>query len=330
MTDIILDPNAKPTSQAKSDDAKPALDLGPQAAPAPAAAPAADVIKDTDTAGFSKDVIEASAQAPVIVDFWAPWCGPCKTLGPMLEKLVKRAGGLVRMVKINVDENQGLASQLRVQSVPTVFAFKDGRPIDGFAGALPESQIQKFIEKLLGDAKPPIEAALEDAEAALKAGDGIGAEELYTAILAQDPTLITAFAGVLRAIAVQGDFARAQEMVASLNAKTRAASEVQQALSALELAEQSAGADQEGLADLQQAVQNNPKNLDARFELAQAQFAAGQAEAAIDQLLEVVRIDKTWNEEAGRKQLIKIFDTLGPTDPLTVESRKRLSSVLFS
>lgn len=330
MSDIILDPNAAVNAGETDQSPKPALDLGPQAAPAPLQSTPADLIKDTDTNGFSADVIEVSAQVPVIVDFWAPWCGPCKTLGPLLEKLVKRAGGLVKMVKINVDENQPLAQQLRVQSVPTVFAFKDGRPVDAFAGALPESQIQTFIEKLIGDAKPPIEAAIEAGQAALKSGDALAAEELYTSVLSQDPTIVPAFAGIIRAIAAQGDFARAREMLSRLDAKTLAHSDVQQAMSALDLAEQSAATDSGDLGMLQTKVDAHPKDLEARFELAQAQFAAQQTEASIDNLLEIVRIDRTWNDQAGRKQLIKVFDTLGATDPITVEARKRLSAVLFS
>ncbi len=333
MSDIILDPNQDASAGQNQGDS-PALELVPetqtvQAQAAPAVDPA-EIIKDSDTQGFALDVMEASMHVPVIVDFWAPWCGPCKTLGPMLEKLVKRAGGLVKMVKINVDENQGLAAQLRVQSVPTVFAFKDGRPVDAFSGALPESQIQTFIDKLIGDAKPPMEAAMEAAHDALKSGDARQAEDMFTAVLAQDPTMIPAFAGIIRAIAAQGDFARAHDMLASLDAKTLAASDIQQAVSALELAEEGAGANTNGLDELQRQVDAKPKDLETRFSLAQAQFSAGDAEKAIDNLLEIVRVDRAWNDEAGRKQLIKIFDTLGPTDPLTVDARKRLSSVLFS
>ncbi|HEY9078559.1 thioredoxin [Magnetovibrio sp.] len=327
MNDIILDPNHSP----RTSQDKPKLDLGPAPAHQTGAPSSMESpIKDSDTKHFVQDVIDVSMQTPVIVDFWAPWCGPCKTLGPMLEKLVKRAGGLVKMVKINVDDNQGLAGQLRVQSVPTVFAFKDGRPVDAFAGALPESQIQSFIDKLIGDAKPPIEAAMEQALAALKTGDAVAAEQLYTSVLAQDPTFVPAFAGIIRAIAAQGSFERAREMLNSLDAKTLSSSDVQQAISALELAEEGAHADQSQVGELQAAVDRKPKDLEARFALAQALFTHGQHDDAINNLLELVRIDRNWNDQAGRKQLIKIFDTLGPTDPLTVDARKRLSAILFS
>lgn len=311
MSNLILDPSSAAASS-------------PQR-PAPA-----DLIKDSDTDSFVQDVIDVSMQIPVIVDFWAPWCGPCKTLGPMLEKLVKRAGGLIKMVKVNVDDNKSLAAQLRVQSVPTVFAFKDGRPVDAFAGALSETQIQAFLDKLIGDAKPPLEAALEQAQEALKIGDGLAAEKIYTAILGEDPTLIPAFAGVIRAIAVQGDFARAREMLSRLDAPTLANSQVMQAISALELAEEAAASSNTDLTQLQTKVDQQPKDMEARFALAQALFGAGDTEAAISNLLEIVRVNRTWNDDAGRKQLIKIFDTLGPTDPITVDARKRLSAVLFS
>ncbi len=326
MNDIIIDPN----QSAQSAEDAPALDLGPNQAQAQVPSAATDVIKESDTDHFVQDVIEMSQQIPVIVDFWAPWCGPCKTLGPMLEKLVKRAGGLIKMVKINVDDNQGLAGQLRVQSVPTVFAFKEGRPVDAFAGALPESQIQAFIDKLIGDAKPPIEAAMEQAHAALKAGDAVAAENMFTSVLAQDTSFVPAFAGIVRAIAAQGEFERAREMLASLDAKTLANSEVQQAVSALDLAEEGSGADPSHTQELQAAVDRKPKDPEARFALAQALFTLGQHDAAVENLLELVRIDREWNKQAGRKQLIKIFDTLGPTDPLTIDARKRLSAVLFS
>lgn len=332
MSDIILGPNASPNASDPAQADTPALDMGPEAAPPPTLTPmmAGDMIMDVDTPAFVAEVIEASAQIPVIVYFSAPWCEPCKTLGPLMEKMVKRAGGLVKMAKVNVDNNKELAGQLRVQSVPTVFAFKDGRPLDAFAGAVPESKIKSFIEKLIGDAKPPMDAALEAAQEALKAGDGIQAEDIYMQVLSQDPTIVPAFAGIIRAIALQGDFDRAREMLGGLDAKTLATSDVQQAISALELAEQGAGTDQGEIAELQAKVDKKPKDLQARLELAQAQFAAQHVEAAIDNLLDIVAQDRGWNDEAGRKQLIKIFDTLGPTDPVTVEARKRLSAVLFS
>ncbi len=309
-----------------------AIILDPSSTPAglPQQPTAADLIKDTDTNSFVQDVIDVSMHTPVIVDFWAPWCGPCKTLGPMLEKLVKRAGGLIKMVKVSIDDNKNLGAQLRVQSVPTVYAFKDGRPVDVFSGALPESQIQAFLDKLIGDAKPPIEAALEQAQEALKCGDFVAAEDIYTAILAQDSTLISAFAGIIRAAAGQGDFARAREMLGRADAKTLANSLVEQALSALELAEEGVSAATTDVTALQSKVDQNPKDMDSRFTLAQALFAAGDAEAAINNLLEIVRVNRAWNDDSGRKQLIKIFDTLGPADPITVDARKRLSTVLFS
>lgn len=327
MSDIIFDPNQAP---AQSGDT-PAIDLGPgQQQAAGATAAAADVIKDSDTNAFMADVIEASQTVPVIVDFWAPWCGPCKTLGPMLEKLVIRAGGLVRMVKINVDENQGLAAQLRVQSVPTVFAFKNGQPVDAFAGAQPEQQIKSFIERLIGDAKPPLDEAMEQAQALLADDDAAQAEDIFSAILEQDSAFVPALAGLIRAIAAQGDFARALDIVAALDAKTRANADIEQAVSALELAQQSAGADTSALDALQAKVETNPKDLDARLELALGLVATHKYEGAIDHLLEIVRIDRAWNDEAGRKQLLKVFDTLGPTDPRTQDARRRLSAVLFS
>lgn len=327
MSDILFDPPKGGGNQG------PTIDLGPSAAPAEQAhdAPAsADVIKDSDTDHFMADVIETSQTVPVVVDFWAPWCGPCKTLGPLLEKLVKRAGGLVKMVKINVDENQALAQQLRVQSVPTVFAFKGGQPVDAFAGAQPEKQLQSFIDRLVGDAKPPIEQAMEQAHEQLDSDQAAEAEATYSAILGQDATYVPALAGLIRAIAAQGDFERARDIVEALDAKTRATADVEQAVSALKLAEQSATADTGHLDDMAKAVEAHPKDLDKRLEYANALVAARRFEDAIDQLLTIVAQDRAWNDEAGRKHLIQIFDTLGPTDPVTQDARRRLSAVLFS
>ncbi|MEK9725332.1 MAG: thioredoxin, partial [Rhodospirillaceae bacterium] len=309
------------------------LDMGPggPAGPAAAAPPPAGggaVIKDSDTSNFMKDVIEASMQVPVIVDFWAPWCGPCKQLGPMLEKAVTQAGGLVRLVKVNVDENQELAAQLRVQSIPAVFAFQNGRPVDGFAGALPESQIKSFIDRLLGGAKPPLEQALEAAAEMLDAGQAEDALALYSQIQAEAPDSAAAIAGILRAHLALGNHESVDEIVAALPADLKTKSEVAAALSAVELAQAAETAGD--VAPLRERVDAEPKNPEARYDLAIALIAGNQHEAAINELLELVRINRAWNEEAGRVQLIKVFDTLGPTHPLTVAGRKRLSSVLFS
>ncbi len=300
-------------------------------APPPAAAVArgnGDLVKDGTTATFMADVIEASMQVPVIVDFWAPWCGPCKQLSPALEKAVRQAGGLVRMVKINVDENQDLAAQMNVRSVPSVFGFRQGRPVDGFAGAVPESQVKSFIERLTGGAKPPIEEALEMAREALDAGDPAGASQVFAQILAQDPAHPGAVAGMIRCMVAIGDLKEARQAVGRLPAELIANSEVAAAVSALDLAEQAGGAGDVGA--FKARLEANPKDHQARLDLAMALYAGGQAEAAIEELLELIRRDRTWNEDAGRKQLVKLFDALGPVHPLTVAGRRRLSSILFS
>lgn len=326
MSNIVIDPNQPPAPQQDT----PPLDLGPASTGPASTAPMGDVVLDSDTDHFMADVIEASQSVAVIVDFWSPRSEACRALMPILETLVKRAGGLVRLVKIQAEQNPGLAQQLRVQSVPTVFAFKDGRPVDAFAGMQSESQLQLFIDKLIGDAKPPLEAAMEQAAQLLAEGDGTQAEAIYTAVLAQDPTFLPALSGLIRAVIAQEDYARATEIVDGLDAKTRGSVEIEHVVSALELAQQSAAANLDEIDNLQAAVTANPKNLDARFDLALALFAQGRHEASIDHLLEIVRMDRAWNDAAGRKQLIKIFDTLGATDPLTQDARRRLSAVLFS
>ena len=290
--------------------------------------PGGPLIKESNSADFVQDVIEMSMNVPVIVDFWAPWCGPCKTLGPALEKIVTQAGGLVRMVKVNVDENQELAGQLRVQSIPAVFAFKDGRPVDGFTGAVPESQIKSFVERLLGGAKPPLEQALESAKELLDNGQEADALALYKQIQAEVPDNEAALAGVIRATLASGDHAAAMEIVAALPDELKSKSEIAAAISAVELSQQTE--DTGDIAPLKDAVDANPADHQARYDYAMALYGAGQNELALDELLELIRRDRAWNEEAGRVQLLKIFDALGPTDPLTVGGRKRLSSILFS
>ncbi len=288
-----------------------------------------DSIVESDTAHFTADVIEASAEVPVIVDFWAPWCGPCKQLGPLIEKMVRQAGGLVRLVKINIDENQDLAAQMRIQSIPAVYAFKGGQPVDGFVGAQPESQIRSFIDRLLAGAKPPLDQALEAAQAALDGGDHGGAQALYLEILAQEPDHAPAVAGLLRAMMAGGDMAGARELASGLNDALTSDNAVAAALTALELAEQGGAAptDTQALRDRLAADENDHQ---ARLDLAIALYGADDAEAAVEALVELVRRAADWNEGAGRTQLIKIFDALGPSHELTLSGRRRLSSILFS
>ena len=288
----------------------------------------ADLIKDSDTASFMQDVIEPSAQTPVIVDFWAPGCGPCKQLTPSLEKAVREAGGLVRLVKINVDENQELAGQLRVQSIPAVFAFKGGQPVDGFMGAVPDSQIKTFVDKLLDGAKPPLEQALDQAKELLDGGDTENALALFRQIQAEVPDNEVAIAGVIRATLALGERDMAQEIADALPDDLKSKPEIAAALSALELDAQTEDAGD--LDALRADVEVDPKNHQARYDLAIALFGAGQNEAAVDELLDLIGRDRNWNDEAGRKQLLKIFEALGPTDEVTAGGRKRLSSILFS
>jgi putative thioredoxin len=289
----------------------------------------ADVIKESSTATFEADVLDASMDVPVIVDFWAPWCGPCKQLGPALEKLVRDAKGAVRLVKINVDQNQDLAMHLRVKSIPAVFAFKGGRPVDGFVGALPESQLKQFIGRLGGPAGPsPIDEALEQAKLALDEGDFGAAANIYQQVLAHDRGNLPAAAGLVRALVAAGDVKEARRILDAIAPEQRKDKDVAAALTALELAEQAAKAGDVGELAAKLAV--DPKDHQARYDLALAHYAAGRTEAALDELLELVRRDRNWNDQAARKQLVKIFDALGPGNELASGARRRLSSILFS
>ena len=289
----------------------------------------ADAIKDGDTASFAVDVIEASREVPVIVDFWAPWCGPCKTLGPTIEKAVKASGGQVKLVKINVDENQELAQQLRVQSIPAVFAFNDGQPVDGFVGAQSESQVKAFIQRLTGDAGPsPIEKALEQGEAALVAGEVDAAADIFGQVLRADAESSRAIAGLCQCLIESGEWEEARQMLDGLEGKLATEPAIQSARAALELAEQSA--DVGDVSALRAQLEADGNDHEARLELSKALFAAGQREAAVEELLESISRDRNWSEEAARKQLLTLFEAFGHADELTVSARRRLSSILFS
>ncbi|MEK7245430.1 MAG: thioredoxin [Pseudomonadota bacterium] len=293
-----------------------------------ASAPAG-VIKDSTTQSFVRDVIEASHQVPVIVDFWAPWCGPCKQLGPALEKLVRQAAGAVRLVKINVDENQELAAQMRVASIPMVYAFQRGQPVDGFAGAVPESQLRAFIERLTGGTKAPVDVALEQAHTKLKAGDAHAAGLVFAEVLAHDPTNPSAIGGMIRVGVAEDDFARASQIAAGLSPALRAHADIASATAALELALQSQTV-ADDTAGLREKLAANPADHQARHDLALALLAADDAAGAIEALLEIVRRNRKWNDGAARVQLVKIFDALGPADARTNAGRRQLSSILFS
>ncbi|WP_448204403.1 tetratricopeptide repeat protein [Azospirillum sp. sgz302134] len=309
----------------------------PPAGSANAGAAAGDLIKDSSDRAFMADVIEASQSVPVIVDFWAPWCGPCKQLGPILEKAVLAAKGKVRLVKIDTDKDPMIASQLRVQSIPAVYAFFQGRPVDGFMGALPESQVKAFVEKLIklagaaGGAEGDILGeVLAQAKEALEAGDIQTASEIYSEILQADPENLnaTAYAGLIRCLIATDDLARAKQMLDKTPESIAKDKDIAAVRSALEVAEQAANAGP--IPELTEKVAANPDDHQARFDLALALFAAGKREEAVDALMELVRRDREWNEQAARKQLVKFFEAFGPTDPLTVQSRRRLSSILFS
>ncbi len=299
----------------------------------PGGAAAADVIKDGTQETFAQDVIEASMKTPVVVDFWAPWCGPCKQLGPSLEKAIQATRGAVRMVKINVDENQALAQQLRVQSIPAVYAFFQGQPVDGFVGAQPDSQIKSFIERLAkqGGGDPgdsPIEQALAQAEAALEDGQHGPASAIFGQVLQHEPDNVRAIAGSIRCRLGADDVEGARELLDALTPETAKAPEIASAAASVELAEQSMDAGE--ITELARKLEQNENDHQSRFDLALALQGAGRAEEAADALLEIVRRDRAWNEEAARKQLVKLFDAWGQTDPLTQDVRSRLSSILFS
>jgi putative thioredoxin len=288
-----------------------------------------ELIKSSTTAGFVKDVLEASRTALVIVDFWAAWCGPCKQLTPILEKVVKSYAGKVKLVKINVDEHPGIAGQLRIQSLPTVYAFRDGRPLDGFMGAQPESAIRAFIERLMGaETQEDLASVLAAAEQALEEGDAQTAAEIFAAVLQEHKQNPAALAGLARCYLQTGDLKRAEQMIALVPPDEQNVAAVERVKAALELARKAG--QQDNRAALETRLEGNPADHQARFDLAVALAARGQKAQAVEHLLNLVQRARKWNDEAARKQLVQLFEAWGPKDPVTVDGRRRLSSLLFS
>jgi putative thioredoxin len=288
-----------------------------------------DLIKDTTTQAFVKDVIEASRQQPVLVDFWAPWCGPCKQLTPALEKVVRAAKGKVKLVKMNIDEHPAIPGQLGIQSIPAVFAFVNGQPIDGFMGALPESQVTAFVERLVKDRIGGEEKdLLKAADDALASGDASGAADMYAHLLVEDPANVPALAGLARSYVETGAIDQAKQTLALVPEAKRNESSVAAAQAALDLAQQATSLGP--VDELQQKVAANPLDHQARVDLALALAAAGKRNEAVDHLLDIIKRDRKWNDDEARKQLVKLFEAWGPTDEATVEGRKRLSSILFA
>ncbi|WP_322515057.1 thioredoxin [Rhodopseudomonas palustris] len=296
---------------------------------APQAAP--DLIKDTTTQTFVQDVIEESKRQPVLIDFWAPWCGPCRQLTPMLEKAVRAAGGKVKLVKMNIDEHPQIPGQMGIQSIPAVIAFVDGKPADGFMGAVPESQVTAFIDKLASGVPggaPTAAELLQEAEAVLAEGDVQTAAAIYAEVLTADATNVAALAGLSRCYMVSGAVDEAKQTLAQVPEAKREDAAVKAVQAMIDLAEQ---AEQVGpIAELEQKVAADPLDHQARFDLATALNAAGRRDGATTHLLEIVRRDRKWNEDGARKQLVQLFEAWGPVDDATVEGRKRLSTILFS
>jgi putative thioredoxin len=298
-----------------------------------AAAPvAADLIKETTTQTFVKDVIEESRRQPVLIDFWAEWCGPCRQLTPVLEKAVRNAKGKVKLVKMNIDQHPAIPGQMGIQSIPAVIAFVNGQPADGFMGAIPESQVNAFIEKLTkgmtAPGEPNIAEILQEAEAVLAEGDPAAAAQIYAEVLALDATNIAAMAGLAKCYVTTGAIEQAKQTLAMVPDAKRNDAAVKAVQAAIDLAEQAQSVGPIG--ELEQKVAANPLDHQARFDLATALNAMGKRGEATAQLLEIVKRDRKWNDDGARKQLVQLFEAWGGTDEATVEGRKRLSTILFS
>jgi putative thioredoxin len=293
---------------------------------------AADLIKETTTQTFVKDVIEESKRQPVLIDFWAPWCGPCRQLTPLLEKAVRAAKGKVKLVKMNIDDHPAIPGQMGIQSIPAVIAFVNGQPADGFMGAVPESQVTAFINKLTagvpGADEPNIAEILKEAEAVLAEGDPATAAQIYAEVLAADATNIAALAGLAKCYVATGAIEQAKQTLAMVPESKRNDAAVKAVQAAIDLVEQAKAVGP--VTELEQKVAANPLDHQARFDLATALNASGKRAEATEQLLEIVKRDRKWNEDGARKQLVQFFEAWGPTDEATIEGRKRLSTILFS
>ncbi|HTW36373.1 MAG TPA: thioredoxin [Rhizomicrobium sp.] len=322
----LIDPSGRPI-------ASPAPRSPDGAAPAPSASSGAH-IKDASIETFAADVLDASRDVPVIVDFWAPWCGPCKQLGPALEKAVADARGAVKLVKINIDENQEIARQLRIQSIPTVYVFRNGQPVDGFMGAIPDSQVRQFVAQIASGAggghggHDHAAEALAVADEAFAAGDLAQAAQAYGHVLQDEPGHPKAVAGLARCYLRSGDVERARQTLGLVRPDGAGDEAIRAVEAELLLKEQAAKAPDMG--PLRAKLEADPGDHQARYDFALARDAAGDREGAIAELLEIIRRDRKWNDEAARKHLVTLFEAMGPTDPRTVDARRKLSSILFS
>jgi putative thioredoxin len=298
----------------------------------PAAQAAPDLIRETTTQSFVKDVVEESKRQPVLIDFWAPWCGPCRQLTPVLEKAVRAAKGKVKLVKMNIDDHPAIPGQMGIQSIPAVIAFVNGQPADGFMGAVPESQVTAFIDKLTagipGAGEPNIAEILQEAETLLAEGDAATAAAVYAEVLALDATNIAALAGLAKCYVTTGAIEQAKQTLALVPESKREDAAVKAVQATIDLAEQAKALGP--ITELEQKVAANPLDHQARFDLATALNAQGKRAEATNQLLEIVKRDRKWNEDGARKQLVNFFEAWGPADEATVEGRKRLSTILFS